>query len=144
MSESPAEGPQLEIQSDEDWKERVKEEDRQRDEQAAAEPDDGAAASSDPFAQLPRPDFSILVQMFATQAMTSLGLLSPPGAEKPQQQLPLARHFIDLLGVLQEKTRGNLSSNEEELLTTSLHELRLAYVEISRQASAPSTDAAAE
>lgn len=137
MSESQAEGPQIEVHSDEEWKERVKAEDRQRDEQAAT-----AATSADggnPYGRLPRADFSILVQMFTTQAMTALGILPPPGKDEPEQQLALARHFIDLLGVLNEKTRGNLLPHEEKMLTTSLHELRLAYVELNRQAATSAT-----
>jgi hypothetical protein len=135
MSDSQADGPQIEVHSDDDWKERVKEEDRRRDEQAAAatglDPD-----SSGPFPRLPHADFCILVQMLATQAMTMLGILPLPGKDQPEQQLPLARHFIDLLGVLEDKTRGNLTAQEEKLLTTSLHELRMAYVELNRQAAA--------
>lgn len=143
MAESQSDSPQIEIQSDEDWKERVKAEDRKRDEQSAHAGDDASAADG-PFSQLPRPDFSILVQMFAAQAMTALGLIPAPGAEQPERQLPLARHFIDLLGVLEEKTRGNLSSHEEKLLTTSLHELRMAYVEIGRQSEPPAEEAASD
>lgn len=141
MSQNPADSPHIEIQSDEDWKERVKSEDRARDQQAAAQSTatPQPAAATDSF---PRADFSILVQMFATQAMTALGLIPPPGAKEPAQHLPLARHFIDLLGVLEQKCRGNLTSYEEKLLTTSLHELRLAFVELNRQAaSAPATAA---
>jgi hypothetical protein len=132
MSESHSEGPQIEVQSDENWKERVKEEDRLRDEQAAGRPAATSSEDEDPFVKLPRVDFSILVQMFAAQAMTAMGFIAAPGSEKPVQRLPLARHFIDLLGVLEEKSRGNLTPREEQLLSSTLHDLRLAYVELSR------------
>jgi len=136
MSANDSDSPDVSIHSDEDWKERVKTEDRKRDEEAAAAHKPSPADEPERFANLPRADFAMLVQMFATQAMTALGLIPAPGAEQPRQQLPLARHFIDLLGVLEEKTRGNLTSQEETLLTTSLHELRLTFVELSRQAGA--------
>jgi hypothetical protein len=70
--------------------------------------------------------------------MTALGLLPAPGSDKPEQRLPLARHFIDLLGVLEDKTRGNLTPREEQWLAASLHDLRLAYVELSRSGNSTS------
>lgn len=141
MSAMPPDGPQIEVHSDDDWKERVKSEDRRRDEQAAATHAPPGSESAAKVDRLPRADFSILVQMFTTQAMTALGIIPPPGAQQPEQHLPLARHFIDLLGVLEQKCRGNLTPTEERMLTTSLHELRLAFVELSRQAGdAPAAD----
>ena len=132
MPDTPSDTPQIEVHSDEDWKNRVKEEDRLRDEQAAkqtAPPADDPSTS----ARLPRADLSTLIQMLATQAMAALGLLAGPGEEQPVLRLPLARHFIDLLGVIEEKTRGNLSQQEEKLISISLHELRMTYVQMSRQ-----------
>jgi hypothetical protein len=141
MSDSAAEPPRFEVHSDEDWKERVKNEDRQRDEQLASDRSTSAADASgatDPFGKLPRVDFAVLVQIFLTQAMAALGLIGEPGKDPPPRHLPLARHFIDLLAVLDEKTRGNLTPAEEKLLSTSLHELRLMYVELGKQPPGPS------
>ncbi len=78
-----------------------------------------------------RPLFTMLVTMFSTQAMVSLGVVPSPESGKPEPNLPLAKHFIDLLGVLQEKTRRNLTGHESNLLEGSLHELRMAYIELS-------------
>lgn len=100
---------------------------------AAASSESGESAAS--AGQLPPADFTMLVTMFSTQAMVSLGVIPSPETGKPEQNLPLARHFIDLLGVLQEKTRRNLTGHEADLLENSLHELRLAYVELSKPAS---------
>ena len=86
----------------------------------------------------PRVDFAVLVQIFLTQAMAALGLIGEPGKEPPPRHMPLARHFIDLLAVLEEKTRGNLTPTEEKLLSTSLHELRLMYVELGKHPPGPS------
>lgn len=136
MSEqNPDSGPQIEIHSDEDWKDRVKAEDRLRDEQSA-KPEPAPPEGPNVHDRLPRPEINSLVQMLATQAMAALGLLPGPGEEQPVLHLPVARHFIDLLGVIEEKTRGNLTPQEEKLLGMSLHELRMTFVEISRQSGA--------
>ncbi|MBL8850034.1 MAG: DUF1844 domain-containing protein [Planctomycetaceae bacterium] len=139
MPETPNDGPQIEIHSDEDWKDRVKAEDRLRDEQAAGKPAPTPSDSPNPYSRLPSADLSTLIQMLATQAMAALGLLAGPGEEQPVQRLPLARHFIDLLGVIDEKTRGNLTPHEEKLLSMSLHELRMTFVEMSKQSSGEHT-----
>jgi len=158
MTDAEQNPPELEIQSDEDWKARVQQEDAQLDAEreststattsAAAQPsvdDDTTGDNASPpdappadappamdVSQLLPPEFETLVSMFSTQAMVALGILPSPIDGKANQQLPLAKHFIDLLGVLEEKTRGNLSESEQTLLEQSLHELRMAYVELSR------------
>jgi hypothetical protein len=77
----------------------------------------------------------MLVQMFSTQAIVALGLVPDPQTGQTTPRPNLARHFIDLLGVLETKTKGQLTRDEEQLLTANLHELRMAYVECSRQAA---------
>ncbi|HUJ22896.1 MAG TPA: DUF1844 domain-containing protein [Bryobacteraceae bacterium] len=79
---------------------------------------------------LPPASFEFLTLSLRTQAEFQLGLLHlGPEAERPKADLDLARHSIDLLGVLQEKTRGNLSLEEQRLLENSLTELRFRYVQ---------------
>ena len=86
--------------------------------------------------QIPVPpaSFEYLVATFRFQAEMQLGLLHF-GEEKdrPDPNLDLARHFIDTLALLQEKTRGNLSLEEQRLLEYSLTELRFRFVQISDQ-----------
>ena len=55
---------------------------------------------------------------------------------KPVIQLDHAKHFIDTLGVLEEKTKGNLTSDEAAMLTNVLHELRLLFVSVGKQSGA--------
>ncbi len=83
--------------------------------------------------QLPPPDFSVLVGMFATQAMVALGLIPSPLSGKAEVQLNLARQFVDLLGVLETKTAGNLEPDEKLLLETQLYQLRMAFLEQSKK-----------
>ena len=68
-----------------------------------------------------------------TQAMLQLGLAARPGEMAPQPDLNAAHETIDILGILQTKTKGNLTAHEVQLLTGSLSELRMAFVEINRR-----------
>lgn len=94
---------------------------------------------------LPPPSFSLLVHSLSLQALAALGQWPDPSGKAVPPRLDRAKHTIDLLGILEEKTRGNLTSEEASLLERLLHELRLAYVEAVRQppaASATGTPAA--
>src|SRR5690349_13537202 len=92
---------------------------------------------------LPPADFSFLVSSLMFQAQLELGLLHF-GEEKdrPEPNLPRAKHSIDLLGVLEDKTKGNLSLEEQRLLENGLTELRFRYVQVideSKSHSAPNS-----
>lgn len=125
------EKPQIEIVSDEDWKEQVKAADARLDAERETKQATPDGAPIDPSA-IPPASFTMLVQMFSTQAIVSMGLIPTPEGEV-LRQLPLARHFIDMLAVLEDKCGGNLSDQERQLLDETLHELRMAYVEISKE-----------
>jgi hypothetical protein len=134
------------IKADEAWKEQVKAEDAALDAQrtagAAGEPLSAAEAATQPASgdgppdidpsQMPPPTLSTLISMLSTQAMAALGMLPDPVTGQPEPRMHFARHFIDMLGALEEKTKGNLSGEEHALLDGSLHELRMAYVHLSR------------
>ena len=81
--------------------------------------------------QIPPANFLFLVESILMQAQIQLGLLNFGEKEEADAEpnLPLARHSIDLLAVLQEKTKGNLTGDEAMLLERALHQLRLAYLE---------------
>ena len=86
--------------------------------------------------QLPIPpaDFFFLVESILMQAQMQLGLLDLGGEEEnPEPNLPLARHSIDLLAMLGEKTKGNLTVEEQRLLENGLTELRFRYVQVSEE-----------
>jgi hypothetical protein len=81
---------------------------------------------------LPPPTFEFLIISLKMQAEMQMGLLRL-NEEKEQgpPDLPSARHAIDMLGMLAEKTRGNLSLEEQRLIENSLTELRFRYVQVS-------------
>jgi len=160
MTSDDTDNPQPDITADEQWKSRVKAEDAALDEtfQQADQPQnttDAETGQSDeePSAQesastaesvsdaaaetppLPPAGFSTLVAMFSTQAMLAMGIIPHPVSGKPESQPELARHFIDLLAVVEAKTQGNLDPSEQALLDSALHELRMAFVEMSKTSS---------
>jgi hypothetical protein len=78
---------------------------------------------------LPPASFEFLVLSFRMQAEMQLGL-SPFGEKPVEPELKLARHTIDMLAMLQEKTKGNLSMEEQRLLDNTLTELRFRYMHV--------------
>ena len=74
------------------------------------------------------PRFLDLVQSLQMGAMVGLGLLQGPDGKRPPVNLPGAKDAIDLLGILQEKTKGNLTKEEEEVLREGLYHLRMGYM----------------
>lgn len=111
------------IQIDDDWKS-----------QAAAEKERLAeTVEQEKPRGMPVADFSSLVQILGMQAMVGLGGMAGPDGREIPPNLMLAKHHIDLLAVLDDKCKGNLSQDEKRLLDTTLHQLRMAYVEIAQQ-----------
>ncbi|MDR1920875.1 MAG: DUF1844 domain-containing protein [Candidatus Adiutrix sp.] len=86
----------------------------------------GAGVSS---AGLPPASFAGLLIGLATSALMHLGENPEPGAPPTPPNLPAAQHTIDLLAILQDKTRGNLQAEEASLLETLLYDLRLKFVQ---------------
>lgn len=78
---------------------------------------------------LPEINFSTFIFSLNTSALLHLGEYPDPATGKQQQDLPMAKQTIDLIGMLQEKTRGNLTSDEENLVKHILYDLRLRYVQ---------------
>lgn len=78
--------------------------------------------------QLPVITFSTFVFSLNSSALFHLGLVPDPTTGKKEKNLLLAKQSIDILGMLDEKTRGNLTNDEEKLLRNVLHDLRLMYV----------------
>ena len=141
------EKPSLHI--DTDWKKQAQEEKRKLAEQekqkaAAASPAPAAGARAGARAgpesavgqragrELPPPSLAALVQSVVTQVFFYLGDLTPRGAE-PQLNLDMAKYQIDILGVIEQKTKNNLTPEEQRLLDAALYETGMRFVSVSSQ-----------
>jgi hypothetical protein len=132
---------------DEDWKSQV-----QAEKEAAAKTapsgDAGPAAaggtaaideSSAGAAQdvpMPPASFELLLSMLATEALVSLGQIPHPATGQVHMHRSQAKYLIDLISVIKDKTKGNLTPGEEQLVETLLHQLRMVFVDTEGQASA--------
>jgi hypothetical protein len=119
------------IHVDSDWKREARAEKERLARQAearAAEGPPGGPEEAGPEAPLPPASFVSLVQQLASQAALFMSRERDPETGESLQRLDLAKHSIDLLAVLEEKTKGNLAPDEQRLLDTLLYELRMAYV----------------
>src|SRR5262245_10831708 len=92
----------------------------------AAPPPEGRKEK--PRAPLPAIDFGTFVLSLSTSALVHLGEVADPKGEPIPQDLALAKQTIDILGMLKEKTRGNLTPEEDSLLENLLYDLRMRYV----------------
>jgi hypothetical protein len=95
-------------------------------------PDEKRDASGDEAA-LPAIDFSTFLLSLSTSALYHLGLANDADGSLPEPNLPLAKQSIDILALLREKTRGNLTADEAQLLDSLLYDLRLSYVNATRR-----------
>ncbi|MFH1418796.1 MAG: DUF1844 domain-containing protein [Planctomycetota bacterium] len=111
------------LQIDDDWKSEAAAEKERLSESAETAEAAGPAG-------IPEADFIGLIQILAMQAMVGLGGMAGPGGQEIPPNLDLAKHYVDLLEVLDKKTAGNLTPEEKRQLDTSLHQLRMAYVEL--------------
>ena len=101
-----------------------------RSEGTTAAQERGTERSSGP---LPEITFSGFILGLSTQALMYLGEIPNPQDKQPHQDLPAAQQMIDVLGMLKEKTAGNLEKSEEQLLDNILFDLRMKYVELVRR-----------
>ena len=100
-------------------------EDEDNSSEGYADPDEAAYRAAAP-GDIPPVDFNLLVLSLNTSALMHLGE-APQAGDETQRNLPMARHTIDMLCVLEEKTRGNLSGDEERLLHQVLFDLRMRF-----------------
>jgi len=114
---------------DEDWKAEAQ---REKEILAAKEKAEKEKEQEEKQARGPLPEgnFAALISMLTTQALFALGLLQVKGQEKREPDLELAKYNIDMLETLEEKTKGNLTKEEETVLVNTLNELRMGYVKV--------------
>ena len=114
---------------DVDWKQEAKKEKEILAAQEEVE-QEKAGDQSEARGPLPPGNFAALVSMLTTQALFALGLLKIKGQEGKEPDLALAKYNIDMLETLEEKTRGNLTKEEEQILSNTINELRMGYVKV--------------
>ncbi len=149
MNQESAEDPPK-IIIDEDWKtqvQREKEELRQQEQaaekaeqlgeqavqQSPVQDAEGAESEQDALPPPPPASLPVLVTTMATRALAALGQFPAEDGKPLPVNLEYGRHFIDLLGVLEEKTAGNLTDEEKSMLEDTLHQMRMIFVEVSQQ-----------
>jgi len=133
-----AEQPTPKIVVDEDWKAQAQEEKRRLAEQERAtrapspvggRMDQAAPGAAGATRELPPASFATLVSSVVTQILFALGAFPDPQTGRRYRNLALAKHHIDVLGILEEKTKGNLTPEEKQLLDGALYEVRMAFVQ---------------
>jgi hypothetical protein len=132
-------GPKIHIDSD--WKAQAQAEKQRLAEKSKAAPAAGKPGATGAGAPgggggggLPPANFETLVSTMVTQALFAMGAIPDPRTGQRMQHLDLARHHIDMLTVLEEKTKGNLTEDEANMLGGALYELRTRYIQMSAAA----------
>ena len=108
---------------DDDWKKEAK----QEKEKLAKETTKPKETSNDQ--KMPPGDFAAVISMMATQALFAMGMLQVEGQEGRKPDLNIAKYNIDMLETIQEKTKGNVSKDEEQILKNTISQLQSAYVQ---------------
>lgn len=117
---------------DESWKEQAEREKRtvgaggEHQVGARQAPEAGGAPQTDEG--LPEARFDLFLQGLAMEALIGLGDAPHPVSRKQEANLPHAKYLIDLLGILEEKTKGNRTVDEDRLLSDVLYQLRMRYL----------------
>lgn len=123
---------------DDDWKAQAQAEKERLAEQAKSSdrPPAGDAAPGEPGAgrqgEIPPASFGTLVTMVTTQALLALQGIEDPATNRRVRDLDLAKHQIDTLAMLEDKTQGNLTDDEKALLDQALYQIRMQYVQVAQ------------
>ena len=115
---------------DEDWKQEAQREKEILAAKEKAEKEEKKEEEPQERGPLPDGNLAALISMLATQALFALGLLQIKGQEERKPDLELAKYNIDMLSTLEDKTRGNLTDEEQKVLSNTLSELRMGYVKV--------------
>jgi len=108
--------------------EQARETPPEKAEAEAKAPGQGEGAKREEPAALPEIDFSTFVVSLSSSVLIHLGVVADPTTGEQEKDLAIAKQTIDMLGMLQEKTRGNLTKEEGQLLESMLYDLRMRYV----------------
>jgi len=142
MTDTPEE---KKIIIDEDWKSQVeaeraaaegKAEEPEAETPGTDQPQSGPEPSADMDGPLPEPTLTFMAGSLYYQGLVALGLLPNPVTQKAELSLEQAKHSVDMLAMLFEKTEGNRTAEETKELETMLHEMRMAFVAVQQQGQA--------
>ncbi len=109
---------------DEDWKNKAQKEKETLKDKAEKKP----AGEKQSPQSLPQGDFNALVSLLATQAFFAMGLIAAENDKEPKKDLPLAKFHIDMLEAIEQKTKGNLTEQEQKFLSGAISQLRMGFV----------------
>ena len=101
-----------------------------KEEPRKEEPGKKASADQEEGMPLPEVNFNSLIFSLSSSALINLGEIADPNTGQKQKDLPLAKHTIDTIAMLQDKTKGNLNPEEQRFLDTILADLRWRYVKL--------------
>lgn len=144
-ADKPAEEPKIIV--DDDWKAQVEKEkaaatakpEPSSDEVLAKETEPAEVAEpaqkTEPAAdgdagQLPPASLEVHISMLFSQCMAALGQMPGPDGQPTEVNKPFAKHFIDTIEMLQEKTSGNVTDDEKKMMAEVLHAMRMAFVSV--------------
>ena len=91
-------------------------------------PDQATADDEEGDAQFPEINFPTFVASLNASALVHLGVIEDPATSSKSKNLPMAKQTIDILSMLEDKTKGNLSSDEKNMIQSVLYDLRILYV----------------
>lgn len=134
--------PTIKKRVDESWKEQAEKE-KQAAPQAAAQAKPAAAQEkpqlepADEQEGMPQARFDLFVSGLAMEALIALGDMPHPVSRKQAVNLHQAKYLVDVLGIIEEKTRGNLSVDESKLIQDALYQLRMRYLSRSSGVATP-------
>ena len=126
MSDKNSDTPQVQDKRSVGQAEGASEAEKAAGEQAYTEASNGCSKKEP--RPLPPLDFSTFILSLSTSVLLHLGELPDPDTQSTESNLSMARQSLDLLGMLQDKTRGNLTDDESKLLENLLYDLRMKYV----------------
>lgn len=127
MSEN-TDAPKIHIDSD--WKAQARAEKEKLAEKSKTSGDSKTPGRAAGPGGMPPATIETLISTLATQALYAMGAIADPRTGQRFQHLDLAKHNIDMLGVLEEKTKGNVTEQEADLLAKTAYELRTTYIRL--------------
>ncbi len=129
MTEEKKEKPKIIV--DDDWKTQAQAEKEKLEEEVEKSAEQQQAGPR----EIPPASLVTLISSLVTQIFMALGGYEDPKTKKRYVDLELAKHHIDTLSVLEEKTKGNLSDEEKKMLDQAIYEVRMQYVQIAQNAT---------